>query len=636
MTVNAMAILRIVDGFGAGQSYQLAGARTTIGRDAPNPVQIGDPKSSRVHAEIVVTDGKWQVRDLGSSNGTWNEEGRITSMPLGHGAVFRIGSTYFRFETLPGGDAGATLADTSKDWSDPDHLVGLDDDKGVPLFRAQAQAAAAANANELARANTYLVLLHRLVLAANKATSRDQLFEVLDDAAAEVLEGDRCAVFLPVPVSDGSGWVLWPPHERRLRARFGAVPFARTLLSAVRTRKEPLLCTLDGDINPSASMVSAGVRSAMAAPLRIGDELHAALYVDRLEGDSAFTRIELEFLAAVANQLAVQLHGRSNVAELEAEVVRLKSAPKPAAQRLLGDDPAIKGLESFIAGAAVSASPVLILGESGTGKELVARAIHAASPRAERPLQVAGCAALGEQLVEAALFGHAKGAGGAEDNRPGLFELADHATVLLDEVGELPPAVQARLLRVLEQGEVQRIGEAAVRTVDVRLIATSNRDLREEVKAGRFRADLLHRLDALSVSTPTLRSRAGDLELLIDHFLRDNAQRLSHALKRFSPEARGLLLKYHWPGNVRQLKNTIERACIMAADRVIQASDLPEAVRGPAVAAFATPLASLQTIERAHILRVLEHCGGNKKAAAELLEIDRSTLYAKLRQYGQA
>jgi transcriptional regulator with GAF, ATPase, and Fis domain len=633
-----MAILRIVDGFGAGQSYQLTGARTTIGRDAPNPVQIGDPKSSRVHAEIVVTDGKWQVRDLGSSNGTWNEEGRITSMPLGHGAVFRIGSTYFRFETLPGAEsgAGATLADSSKDWSDPDHLVGLDDDKGVPLFRAQALAAAAASAKELARANTYLVLLHRLVLAANKATTRDQLFEVLDDAAAEVLEGDRCAVFLPVPVSDGSGWVLWPPHERRLRARFGAVPFARTLLSSVRTRKVPLLCTLDGDINPSASMVSAGVRSAMAAPLRVGDELHAALYVDRLEGDAPFTRTELEFLAAVANQLAVQLHGRSNVAELEAEVVRLSRAPKPAGQPLIGDDPAIKGLASFISGAAGSTSPVLILGESGTGKELVARAIHAASPRSGSPLQVVGCAALGEQAIEAALFGHAKGAGGAEDNRPGLFELADQATVLLDEVGELPGPVQARLLRVLEQGEVSRLGEAAVRKVDVRLIATSARDLREEVKAGRFREDLLHRLDVLSVSTPTLRHRAGDLEALIDHFLRDNAQRLGQALKRFSPEARGLLLKYHWPGNVRQLKNTIERACIMAADKVIQAGDLPEAVRGPAVTSFATPLASLQTIERAHILRVLEHCGGNKKAAAELLEIDRSTLYAKLRQYGQA
>ena len=632
-----MAILRIVDGFGAGHSYQLAAARTTIGRDAPNPVQIGDPKSSRVHAEIVVADGKWQVRDLGSSNGTWNEEGRITSMPLGHGAVFRIGSTYFRFETMPSaegegeGDANATIADSSKDWSDPDHLVGLDDDKGAALFRDKP-----GSANELARANTYLVLLHRLVLAANRATSRDQLFEVLDDAAAEVLEGDRCAVFLPVPVADGSGWVLWPPHERRLRARFGAVPFARTLLACVRTRKVPMLCTLDGDINPSASMVSAGVRSAMAAPLRIGDELHAALYVDRLEGDAPFTRAELEFLAAVANQLAVQLHGRSNVAALEAEVVRLQAAPKPAAPRLLGDDPAIKSLEAFISGAAGSTSPVLITGESGTGKELVARAIHAASMRAARPLQLAACAALGEQQVEATLFGHAKGAGGAEDSRPGLFELADQATVLLDEIGELPGNVQVRLLRLLEQGEVQRLGEAAVRTVDVRVIATSNRDLAEEVKAGRFRQDLLHRLDALTVTTPTLRSRAGDLEALIDHFLRDHAQRLGQPLKRFSPEARGLLLRYHWPGNVRQLKNAIERACITAADRVIQAGDLPEAVRGPAVTAFATPLASLQTIERAHILRVLEHCGGNKKATAELLEIDRSTLYAKLRQYGQA
>ena len=629
-----MPNLRIVDGIGAGQSYKLGTLRTTIGRDARNQVQIGDPKSSRVHAEITAADGRWQVRDMGSSNGTWNEEGRIESMPLSHGSVFRIGATYFRFETRPG-DGEATLVENPGDWSDPDHLIGLDEGKGAPLFSVEAEADA--SAKELARANAYLVLLHRLVMRVNKATSRDQLFEVLDDAAAEILEGDRCAVFLPVPVVDNLGWVLWPAHERRLRARFGAVPFARTLLSAVRTRKVPLLCTMDGDINPSASMVSAGVRSAMAAPLRIGDEIHAALYVDRLEGEAPFTRTELEFLAAVANQLAVQLHNRANVAELEAEVVRLTSAPKPVAALLLGEDPSMRALEAFIAGAAHSTSPVLILGESGTGKELVARAIHAASKRADRPLQALNCAGFTEQLVDSSLFGHAKGAfTGADDQRPGLFELADQATVLLDEVGELPLSVQGKLLRVLEQGEVQRIGDAAIRRVDVRVIAITARDLREDVKSGRFREDLLHRLDALSITTPTLRSRPGDCEALIDHFLHDNAQRLAQPLKRFSPEARGLLLKYHWPGNVRQLKHVIERACIMSADRIIQPSDLPEAVRGPAVATFATPLASLATIERAHVLRVLEHCGGNKKAAAELLEIDRSTLYAKLRQYGQA
>ncbi len=628
-----MPILRIIEGFGAGQSYDLGNQRATIGRDAPNPIQIGDPKSSRVHAELSEVGGRWQVKDLGSSNGTWNEEGRISSMPLAHGAVFRIGATYFRFESQAE-PASATIAEGRQDWSDPDHLVGLDQ-QGTALFREER--AEAADARALARANTYLVLLHQLVLRSNKATGRDQLFELLDDAAAEVLEGDRCAVFLPSPSGEHGGWVLWPTHERRLRARFGAVPFARTLLAAVRARKEPLLCTSSGDIEPSASMVQAGVRSAMAAPLRIGDEIHAALYVDRIAEAQPFTRAELEFLAAVANQLAVQLHNRASVAELEAEVVRLKRDVKPAAPNLIGADPAMKAITAFIARAAPTDAPVLILGESGTGKELIARAIHAASKRAERPLQVTNCAALAESLIESTLFGHVKGAfTGADESRPGLFELADQATLVLDEVGELPLGVQAKLLRALEQGEVQRVGDGAIRRVNVRVIASTNRDLRDEVKAGRFREDLLHRLDVLTVTTPPLRTRPADIDVLIDHFLGDNARRLGQPLKRFAPEAHAMLLKYHWPGNVRQLKNVIERACIMAPDKVIQPADLPESLRGAEVPAFTTPIVSLETIERAHILRVLEHCGGNKKAAAELLAIDRSTLYAKLRQYGQA
>ena len=278
---------------------------------------------------------------------------------------------------------------------------------------------------------------------------------------------------------------------------------------------------------------------------------------------------------------------------------------------------------------------MLILGESGTGKELIARALHRQSARSERPLQVVNCAALAADQVEAVLFGQVKG-DGAGESRPGIFEQADQATLFLDEIGELPAGAQAKLLRALEQGEIQRLGDGAMRRVDVRVIAATNHDLREEVRAGRFREDLRHRLDVLAVTAPTLRSRPADIDLLSDHFLRDHARRLGQPLKRLAPETRALLLRHPWPGNVRQLKNAVERACTLAADRVIHPRDLPDDLRGAETPPSATPIASLAVIERAHILRVLEHCGGNKKAAAELLEIDRSTLYAKLRQYGQA
>ncbi len=614
----SMPWLTIIDGTGMSRRYELSGNRVTIGRDAANHIQIADPKSSRVHAEVTSMDGRYQVRDIDSSNGTWHEEGRISSLPLTDGTEFQIGTTLFRFESVEG-DANA--------WPDPENLQGLDQ-ADTALFTP----AVDVDTRTLTRTNSYLVLLHQLIRRSNEATSRDALFELLDDAAAEILEGDRCAVFLPSPDDVMCGWMLWPTHERRLRARFGAVPFARTLLTTVRTRKEPLLCTSDGDLAPSASMVQAGVQSAMAAPVRLGDEVHALLYVDRLEATAPFSRTELEFLAAVANQLAVQLANRANVAALEAEVGRLQAEPRVLPDVIIGEDPAMRALEDVIARVAPTDAPLLIQGESGSGKELIARSIHARSSRAERPFQVIACAAQEEQAIETLLFGYAKH---GEPTTPGVFELSDRATVFLDEVADLPLSVQARLLRLLEHGEMQRSGDGALRRVDVRIIAATSRDLRDEMTHGRLRGDLLHRLEVLTITVPPLRQRPTDIDLLVDHFLRENAERLSQPLKRLAPDSRALLLRYNWPGNVRQLKNIIERTCILAPDRIIQPSDLPETIRGAEVPVFQTPIASLSVIERAHILRVLEHCGGNKKAAAELLEIDRSTLYAKLRQYGQ-
>ncbi|HYE08374.1 MAG TPA: sigma 54-interacting transcriptional regulator [Planctomycetota bacterium] len=620
-----MAFLRIIEGHGAGLGFELTGQRVTIGRDATNLIQLGDIKASRYHAELVCVDGRYVLNDQGSSNGTWNDRGRITSEPMSHQSVFRIGQTYLRFEDAAtrGKSEPTQTGEQEEGWSDPQDITGLDRD-GTELFSHRTMV----DPRELERSNAFLVLLHQIVLEAAKTKTRDELFELLDDAAADALEGDRCAVFLPTP----DGWTLWPTHERRLRARFGATPFARSLLTTVRQRREPLLCTSEGDIDLTTSMVQAGVRSAMAAPLRIGDDIHALLYVDRLGGNEAFTRVELEFLAAVANQLAVQLHNMANVADLQAEVVRLRAEPaKQPPVVIVGKDPAMLAVEQFIAKAAPADAPVLILGESGTGKELVARAIHQRSQRADRPLQIVNCAALGEAAIEAALFGVAAGAG---DPRPGLFELADQGTIFLDEVGELPVPAQARLLRAIESREVQRIGDSTARAVDVRVIAATNRDLREEAAAGRFRDDLHLRLEVLAVTLPPLRARPTDIDLLIDHFLDEHARRAVQPAKRLAPEARALVLRHQWPGNVRQLKNALERACIMAGDKLIHAVDLPDGLRGGETQPFTTPLVSLALVEKAHILRVLEHCGGNKKAAAELLEIDRSTLYAKLRQYG--
>jgi transcriptional regulator with GAF, ATPase, and Fis domain len=624
-TAVAMPLLRIIDGVEKGRVFEIDGDRVTLGREPENAICLPDVKASRVHCEITRKEGRWHLKDLGSSNGTWSEDGRIDSLPLQDGSTFRIGRTWLRFESK----APQTISELASVGGET--VLGLDKTHTSGLLQVGGD-----------RVNAYLALLHHIVLQSNGARGRDELFDILDDISADALEGDRVAVFLP----DADGWSLWPPHEKRLRARWGAAPFARTLLAEIRQRREPLLvamppsvksATPEADFAPSQSMVQSGVNSAMAAPLRIGDEIHALLYVDRLNGAKAFTRTDLEFLAAVANQLAVQLANTQKVAQLTAEVERLAVAPHRAAVQLVGADPVMQTVQAFVARAAPTMAPVLVLGESGTGKELVARAVHQQSKRADKPLQVVNCAAIAENLVESTLFGHVKGAfTGADETRPGVFELADGATLFLDEVGELPLGTQAKLLRALEQGEVQRVGDSSLRKVDVRVIAATNRDLAAEAKAGRFREDLYHRLNVLVVTLPPLRERPGDIETLIDHFLAESARRLGQPAKRLAPEARTLLLRYPWPGNVRQLRNVLERASIMSAGAQIQPGDLSAEVgAAPATVHVDAPMATLAEVERTHILRVLDRCGGNKKQAADILGIDRSTLYAKLKQFGQ-
>lgn len=620
-----MPWLNIISGPGIGQRHDLRSPRTTIGRDAANPIQIADPKSSRIHAEVTVDGGRYQVRDLDSSNGTWNDDGRIASLPLIDGSEFRIGATCFRFESV------ATPTDGA--WADPVRIQGLDQHKTVLFTQAND-----ADANTLARTNAYLVLLHHLIKRSNSAPDREALFELLDDAAAEVLEGDRCAVFLPTDtdtvadtatdtVTDtvtNSGWSLWPAHERRLRARFGAVPFARTLLATVRSRGEALLCTNDGDLAPSASMAQAGVQSAMSAPVRIGADIHALLYVDRLTAGQPFTRTDLEFLAAVANQMAVRLASRSAGDVLPLDDPPRQSAPIPLIE-VIGDDPVIVQLRDQALRLAAVTIPVLITGEVGSGKDLLARFIHARCSRSGRPFQVVTCAALDDQSAEAVLFGRAAGAGA-----PGIFELADGGTVYLDEIGALPMAVQARVQRVIETGELQRPGIATLHRVDVRVIAASVRDLRQ----AQMHLGLFHAFSGKSLDLPPLRQRAGDIELLA-HTILDQLTATQHqSAKRLAPETRAQLLRYGWPGNVRELRHVVERAGIMASGNIITVEDLPHTLRSTDPVHVGAAIESLATVERAHILRVLDHCSGNKKAAAELLEIDRSTLYAKLKQYG--
>ncbi len=286
--------------------------------------------------------------------------------------------------------------------------------------------------------------------------------------------------------------------------------------------------------------------------------------------------------------------------------------------------------------AAATGTPVLLLGESGTGKELLARALHEESARRGKPFLAVNCSAIPETLLESQLFGHRRGAfTDAREDRRGLFQEADGGTLLLDEIGDMAPTLQAKLLRVLQEREVHPLGAPAPVAVDVRTIAATHRDLGSLVRDGAFRQDLYYRLNVVSVRVPPLRERLEDLLPLAVHFLEKHGKRLGRSACTLSPEVVDVLRRHGWPGNVRELENAIERALVLGRDDVIRVADLPEALREPASSpprAF-TPQ-PLADVEREHILRALRSVRNNKAAAARLLGFDRKTLYRKLRTYG--
>ena len=318
---------------------------------------------------------------------------------------------------------------------------------------------------------------------------------------------------------------------------------------------------------------------------------------------------------------------------------RLSESPvagsPPAAQfGMVGDSPAMRALLNNIALVAPSDATVLIHGESGTGKELVARALHASSARSRRPLVILNCAALNESLLESELFGHEKGAfTGADKRREGRFVEADGGTLFLDEIGDISPLMQVRLLRAIQEREVQRVGSNQTLSVDVRLIAATHRDLAEEVSAGRFRQDLYYRLNVVTIDMPPLRQRKEDIPQLARYFLQRYAERNRKAVQGFTPQAMDLLIHYAWPGNIRELENAVERAVVLLTGEYISERELPLAITGTSVSDAPLGEDSIQPlveVEKEAILVALEKTGGNKTEAARQLGITRKTLLAKL------
>ncbi|MHB8418092.1 MAG: sigma-54-dependent transcriptional regulator [Myxococcales bacterium] len=360
------------------------------------------------------------------------------------------------------------------------------------------------------------------------------------------------------------------------------------------------------------------------------------------EGAESYLLKPLDF-AAVSIVLQKALEKRR--LQLEAKNLRERVHERYRFHQIVGDSAELQSVFEVVKQAAPTRATVLILGESGTGKELIAQAIHEESPRAGKPFVKVNCAALTETLLESELFGHEKGSfTGAIARKEGRFELADGGTIFLDEIGEISPALQVKLLRVLQQRELERVGGTETLKVDVRIVAATNRDLAAAVKAGHFREDLYYRLNVVSVTLPPLRHRKGDIPALVSHFLDKYCRAYGKEIDGLAPGTLNALLAHSWPGNVRELENVVERAVVLAKSRELTTDSLPASLRGPRPVhgggdgGGLIPGATLYDIEREAILKTLEMVGGSTTRAAEVLDISVRKIQYRLKEYasGQA
>jgi Nif-specific regulatory protein len=390
----------------------------------------------------------------------------------------------------------------------------------------------------------------------------------------------------------------------------------------------------DEQLRHSESVILNRIQSVACVPLAIRQKTIGVIYLDSIQQRSGFTEASAPFLNAFANQAAIAIENAQLYEALREENRRLRqqAAESSAFEGIIGQSPKMKHVFDMMNSVLDSDVTVLIQGESGTGKELVARALHYSGSRRDKPFIALFCGSLPETLLESELFGHKKGAfTGAIADKKGLFESAHGGTFFLDEIGDLSPNIQTQLLRVLQEGEIKRVGENQVRKVDVRIIAATNKNLAEAVKSGAFREDLYYRLNVINLFLPPLRQRAKDVPLLAHHFLRKYAAKNRKEIAGFLPEALDLLTGYSWPGNVRELENTVERAVVLAKETYISTMDLrlQDAARELVLPQGLT----LEEMERRLVEKTLDEVDNNITHAADRLGVSRRWIHYKMKQW---
>ena len=656
-----MLRLEVTQGLAAGFVFEPAGEVVSIGRAPSNDVVLDDMHVSGEHARVLLGDGRVVLHDLRSTNGTTlirgGERRRLagdaSSADLETGDVIELGS----------GDGVTSLRVTIADEPDAAHIVSM--------RRLDEVEPAAAKIERDPNA------LGKLYTAQKRIVAATDLDRVLIEVADAVLFLVPTATHVTLVLRDDEQGIdttaaAFVPVMTRVRLPGGQsgppggpVPITRSIYRrVVKERAAVLAADAPSEVGDSESIMGASIRSTIGVPLWKGEEIIGVLQADNRRPatpDGASPLAVPGTLNAHDVELLLVLAANASLAVANARLIkRLTSAE----DRLLKENSFLKGREEKRrAGGTVeiigkseamrkviehldkvvdTRVTVLIEGETGTGKELIAAAVHYRSRRRDKLFVAQNCAALAESLLESELFGHKKGSfTGATDEKKGLFEIADGGTLFLDEITETPMSLQSKLLRALQEGEIRPVGATAPKHVNVRIVAATNRNLEDEVKAGRFREDLYYRLKVFPIRIPPLRERRDDIPVLAAHFLGRYAQEIGKPVGGFTQQAMELMLAYNWPGNVRELQNEVQRLVIQLEPGAFATPELlsqrirqVEGLVGRAGVTKGTLKDMMDSVEKYFLLEALRDHGNNKTNAAKTLGITREGLHKKLRQFG--
>ncbi len=624
--------LLVIAGPSKDSMVLLPDGEATVGRDPNNLVALADPSVSRKHCLVRQEDRRFQIRDLESRNGTLVNGVAVKEHWLHHGDEIVTGDSVFVFlveEEDRIHPASRVEFDDAKPTSEtkiihPKEVVYLQPDRLVRELPAKSQVARNLNA---------LLKISRVVHAIRDL---EELQAQLLDLIFEVVPAGRGAILL----SDGPSQEFNCLYARTRQAgQPQLVRVSRTIARQVMKENVALLgvdVASSGALRDVESLAASEVRSLVCVPLSVFDRTIGCIYLDSTSAANRFNEDHLQLMAAVAGVSAVALDNARRLQWLEQENQRLASEVRQE-QSLVGESARMKEVFQFVARVAPTDSTVLIEGESGTGKELAARALHRNSPRANKPFMAINCAAIPETLLESDLFGYEKGAfTGAAAQKKGRLEVADGGVVFLDEIGELAPALQVKLLRVLQEREVERVGGTRPIKIDIRLVAATNRDLQELVRNGQFRQDLFYRLNVMRLTMPPLRERRDDIPMLSRHFVQKYAMRARVKTKPVSREAMAALVSYEWPGNVRELENAVERALVMGSSDTVLLEDLPESLleQSPAEIHEGKYHASVKELKKQLIFDAVEQTRGNYVEAAAIMGVHPNYLHRLIRNLG--